>query len=184
MTALLSSSTESFETFDKRPNDFSISMPRNDITSPQSTYELQSVDTSKDEEQAAASWRSLFTFTNRQHAPYVVFAVVSSLAAGIPQPISAIFYGKIFSDLAKFGGGSASGQDTLRNISIWCIALTLLGVVTWVVQGGCLFSWMLFGEVQAKSVRKAMFEGMLDKDMEWYDLCKDGIGSLLIRIHT
>jgi hypothetical protein len=89
-----------------------------------------------------------------------------------------------FSDLAKFGGGNASGQDTLRNISIWCIALTVLGVAAWVVQGGFLTSWMIFGEVQAKTVRKAMFEGMLDKDMEWYDLRKDGIASLLVRIHT
>jgi hypothetical protein len=29
-----------------------------------------------------------------------------------------------------------------------------------------------------------MFEGLLDKEMEWYDLRQDGIGSLLIRMQT
>jgi hypothetical protein len=29
-----------------------------------------------------------------------------------------------------------------------------------------------------------MFEGMLDKEVEWYDSQQDGTGSLLIRIQT
>lgn len=178
------STSDSSRSLKNHLDDFFVSMPTSPNASPQSNYELQTFDTSNGEEQTPATWRSLFAFTNRQHAPYVVLAVISSIAAGIPQPTSAIFYGYIFSNLAKFGGGTLDGQETLRNISIWCIALTALGVVSWVVQGGALSAWMVFGEFQAKTVRKTMFEGMLDKDMEWYDLRKDGISSLLIRIHT
>jgi len=42
--------------------------------------------------------------------------------------------------------------------------------------------WMTFGESQAKSARDWMFEGKLDKGMEWFDVQQDGIGALLIRI--
>lgn len=177
-------SSESFEDFEKYLNASSLSMPTSPFTSRQSNYELQLLDSHNDENQTPASWRSLFAFTNRQHTGYLILSVISSIGAGIPQPTSAIFYGYIFSDLAKYGAGNATGKDTLKNISIWCIALTILGAVAWVVQGGSLCSWMIFGEVQAKTVRKAMFEGMLEKDMEWYDLRKDGVASLLVRIHT
>lgn len=177
------STSDSSRSLKDHTDDFFVSMPIRP-TAPESTHELQALNTSHTEEQTPATWRSLFAFANRQHAPYAVLAVISSITAGIPQPTSAIFYGYIFSSLAKFGGGTLDGQQTLHNISVWCIALTVLGVVSWVVQGGSLSAWMVFGELQAKTVRKAMFEGMLDKDMEWYDLREDGIGSLLIRIHT
>ncbi|TVY40590.1 Alpha-factor-transporting ATPase, partial [Lachnellula subtilissima] len=182
-------SSESFENFEKYLNASSLSMPASPTTSRQSNYELsnyelQLLGTQNGENQTPASWRSLFAFTNRQHTGYLVLSLISSIGAGIPQPTSAIFYGYIFSDLAKYGSGNASGRDTLNNISIWCIALTVVGVVAWVLQGGSLSSWMIFGEVQAKTVRQAMFEGMLEKDMEWYDLREDGVASLLVRIHT
>jgi len=59
-----------------------------------------------------------------------------------------------------------------------------LGGAAWLIEGAFLSSWMVFGELQAKSVREQMFVEMLDKEMEWYDLRQDGIGSLLIRIQT
>jgi ATP-binding cassette subfamily B (MDR/TAP) protein 1 len=62
--------------------------------------------------------------------------------------------------------------------------LTALGVAAWILEGILLSSWMVFGELQAQSARRKMFTGMLDKEMEWYDLREDGIGSLLIRIQT
>lgn len=184
MTTFLRRSSESFEPFEKLPSESFALMPTSP-TSQQSMYELQPRNTQDGgEEEKAASWRSLFAFTTRKQVIYAVLSVISSFGAGIPQPTSAIFYGYIFTDLAKFGGGNATGQETLQNISIWCLALTVVGLIAWIVQGGSLSSWMTFGELQAKTVRKAMFEGMLDKDMEWYDLRKDGVGSLLIRIHT
>ncbi|TVY44090.1 ABC transporter B family member [Lachnellula occidentalis] len=177
-------SSESLEDFEKYLNASSLSMPTSPTNSQQSSYELQLLDAQNDENQTPASWRSLFAFTNRQHTRHLVLSVISSIGGGIPQPTCAIFYGYIFSDLAKYGAGNATGKDTLKHISTWCIALTILGVVAWVLQGASLSSWMIFGEVQAKTVRKAMFEGMLDKDIEWYDLRKDGVASLLVRIHT
>lgn len=148
-----------------------------------SSQELQPWGTT-DNVEVKSSWRSLFVFTTRQHAVPFALALVSTLASALFKPISAIFFGKIFSIFTKFGAGTATAQDTLQEVTKWCIALVGLGGSAWVAEGAYLYSWMAFGEAQARSVRQKMFEGMLDKEMEWYDLRQEGIGSLLIRIQT
>ncbi|KAG9238241.1 ABC transporter-like protein [Amylocarpus encephaloides] len=130
------------------------------------------------------SWRSLFAFTRRRHIPPVVFGVICSTAAGATQPISAIIFGRIFSEMTKFGSGKQTGPELLSNIGVWCTALAIIGAGAWVVQGASLSAWMTFGESQARVVRKEVFESMLEKELEWYDLREDGVASLLIRIQT
>jgi ATP-binding cassette subfamily B (MDR/TAP) protein 1 len=114
----------------------------------------------------------------------MAIALVLTLASALFRPTAAVFFGKIFSILTRFGAGNATAQDTLHGVAKWCTALVGLGGIAWVVEGIFLSSWMAFGESQAKYVRHEMFEGMLDKEMEWYDSRQDGIGSLLIRIQT
>ncbi len=130
------------------------------------------------------SWKSLFTFTRRRHVPALTWALVTTISAGLLKPISAILLGNVFTDLTSYGSGKASAHETLHNVSIWCIAFTALGVAAWLFEGLFLSAWMVFGELQAHSVRERMFEGMLTKDMEWYDSRKDGIASLTSRIQT
>jgi ATP-binding cassette subfamily B (MDR/TAP) protein 1 len=64
------------------------------------------------------------------------------------------------------------------------MALVILGAAAWVFEGAFLLIWITYGEIQAKNARQQLFTSMLDKDIEWYDLREDGIGSLLIRIQT
>ncbi|KAK0122067.1 hypothetical protein ONS95_010331 [Cadophora gregata] len=148
-----------------------------------STADLQRAP-STDETTDKASWRSLFFFTTRKHSLVIVIAVFSSLLSALLKPALAIFFGKIFSNFTKFGLGVMSGPEALIAISRWCIALVSLGGAAWLIEGVFLSSWMVFGELQAKSVREQMFVGLLDKEMEWYDLRQDGSGSLLIRLQT
>ncbi|PVH77878.1 P-loop containing nucleoside triphosphate hydrolase protein [Cadophora sp. DSE1049] len=148
-----------------------------------STADLRQVTTINDTS-GKPSWRSLFFFTTRKHSLVIAIAVFSSLLSALLKPALAIFFGKIFSIFTKFGLGILSGPEALIAISKWCIALVSLGGAAWLIEGSFLSSWMVFGELQAKSVREQMFVGMLDKEMEWYDLRQDGIGSLLIRIQT
>lgn len=147
-----------------------------------SAYELQPV--AVDELDDKAAWRSLFIFTKRKHATTIALCLGSTLVSALLRPIAAIFFGKIFSLLTSFGTGSLSGEATLRGVGTWCTALVGLAGLTWITEFGFLSSWITFGELQARSVREEMFEGMVDKEMEWYDLRQDGIGSLLIRIQT
>lgn len=139
---------------------------------------------SDDDADVKPSWHSLFLFTSRTHGGSIAIALFSTLLSSLLKPASAILYGKIFSDLTKYGAGTANRHDTLHGISRWCIALVALGAVAWMVEGTFLLSWMAFGELQAKSARERLFVGMLNKEMGWYDLQEDGIESLLIRIQT
>ncbi|PQE13470.1 hypothetical protein CJF32_00005362 [Rutstroemia sp. NJR-2017a WRK4] len=149
-----------------------------------SSIEMQELDSHDHEPDIKPSLRSLFSFATKNHTFDLVCCIVSGILSGALKPISAIFYGNIFGALTNYGAGVLTGSETLHKVSIWCIAITALGVATWLSEGIFLCSWMVFGELQAKSVREKMFTGLLNKDIQWYDLRKDGIGSLLIRIET
>lgn len=149
-----------------------------------STHQLQQIRSNATIVGAKLSWHSLFVFTTRAHSPTITVAVISTFLSGLIKPASAVFLGKIFTNLAAFGAGELSAQDTLHNVSLWCIALVSLGAASFPIETVFLSSWLVFGELQAKAVREELFTGMLEKEMEWYDLREDGIGTLLIRIQT
>jgi ATP-binding cassette subfamily B (MDR/TAP) protein 1 len=152
--------------------------------SPPMSYKLQSHDKAAKDSKANASWRSLFAFTSRQHTGHIACALVASISAGCIRPTSSIFYGKVFFALTTFGAGGSTAPEMMHEVSKWCLALTALSVASWIVDGVFWLLWVVFGELQAKNARQAMFSGMLDKDMEWYDLRENGISPLLIRIET
>lgn len=131
-----------------------------------------------------ATWGSLFAFTQRKHTISMAIAILSSIGAGAPQPVAAIIYGRVFSNITQYGGGRLSGEQLIHHVSGWSIALAIVGAGAWVVQGASLCSWMVFGELQAKGARERVSDALLEKDVEWYDLRGEGIGSLLIRIQT
>jgi ATP-binding cassette subfamily B (MDR/TAP) protein 1 len=151
------------------------------VTSTTSTEEA--VD-GKENSDGGASFLSLFAFTTKRHFPVLFSAIILTIVAGAIKPTIAIFLGHIFDDLSSFGAGDATQSALLRNVSRWCIALSGLGVATLLVNGAFFSLWLVFGEMQARSVRDKAFSGMLEKEMEWYDLRADGIGSLLVRIQT
>ncbi|KFX93813.1 hypothetical protein V490_04662, partial [Pseudogymnoascus sp. VKM F-3557] len=72
----------------------------------------------------------------------------------------------------------------IGSISKWCIVLTGLGLGSCLANGGFFGLWLVFGESQAKQAREKLFTGLLRREMEWYDLRKDGISPVLIRIQT
>jgi ATP-binding cassette, subfamily B (MDR/TAP), member 1 len=131
-----------------------------------------------------ASFSSIFAFTHKKNLAVLIPALLLTTIGGAIKPAITIFLGHIFDELASFGSGSTTGDELLKNVSIWCIALTGLGIATMVVNGGFFSLWLVFGEIQARSVRDEAFLSMLEKEMEWYDLRADGVGSLLVRIQT
>lgn len=158
-----------------------IRLPNDDENS---SIELRNIDDYHTDEEIKSSFKSLFTFTTKKHISNIVPCIIFAIISGVLKPISAIFYGNIFGTLTNFGAGVLTAQETLQQVSKWCIAITILGGAVWLFEGLFLCSWMVFGELQARSVREKLFAGMLEKDLEWFDLRKDGIGSLLIRIET
>lgn len=179
MTILKGRGLKSFKKHDQ-----STSRIRLAEASQDSSIELRNVDYHQSEEKMKPTFRSLFAFTTKKHIINLIPCVTFAIVSGVLKPISAIFYGNIFGALTDFGGGTITSQETVHQVSKWCIAISILGGAVWFFEGLFLCSWMIFGELQARNVRGKMFSGMLEKDLEWFDLRKDGIGSLLIRLET
>ena len=131
-----------------------------------------------------AGWRSLFNFTRKKHAITLALALILSVTSGVIIPALAIFLGSVFDSFTNFGAGKLSGSALLRKVSLDALALVGLGSASWLLNGGYFMLWLAFGELQAKSVREKLFDGMLEKDMEWYDMRKNGIGALVPRFQT
>lgn len=129
-------------------------------------------------------WRSLFNFTSRSHLFPLLSALLLSVASGIIIPALAIFLGKVFDQFTSFGAGKITGSSLIKQISLYALALVGLGTASGILNAGYFMFWLVFGELQAKSARDKLFDGMLEKDMEWYDMRKAGIDTLISRLQT
>lgn len=138
----------------------------------------------KGEPPRSAGWRSLLNFMAPSHWIPFILALVVTIASGIVIPALAIFLGKIFDSFTNFGAGQLSGRKLVQKISIDCYALLGLGSASWMLNGAYFMLWLVFGELQAKSVRDKLFDGMLEKDLEWFEMRKSGVGALLPRLQT
>ncbi|KAI9682080.1 MAG: hypothetical protein M1817_000134 [Caeruleum heppii] len=131
-----------------------------------------------------ATWPSLFNFTRRSHAATLAIAILLSVISGIIIPAVSIFLGRIFNSFTEFGGGNLEGPELVSRVSRECIYLTALGAAGWILNGGYFMCWLVFGEMQARTVRHELFDGLMDKDMAWYDMRKNGISALIPRLQS
>lgn len=126
-------------------------------------------------------WLSLYSFTTAKHVPWLALAVVFSILCGVIAPGLAILIGDIFNIMAAFGAGSLKESNFKDQISRYCLYLVTLGIVTWIADMALFVCWRVFGDLQAKCCRDQVFEGFLLRDLTWYDLQKNGIGTLVSR---
>lgn len=130
----------------------------------------------------ASGWLSLFNFTSRIHLFSLSVALILSVASGIIIPVFAIILGKVFDLFTEYGANEISGSDLVKKISIYGLGLVGLGSGSGILNAGYFMAWLVFGELQAKSARGKLFDGMLKKDMDWYDMRKAGIDTLTSRL--
>lgn len=131
-----------------------------------------------------ASWKHLFAFTRARHWTSLIPAIVASCAVAGFKTSLAVSMGLFFQIAADFAIGDLSGPDTLKQGTDLCVVLCGLGAGHWLANTVFLSTWVVFGELQARSVREQMFDTLLDKKMAWYDAQADGMSSLLVRIET
>ncbi|KAL8725683.1 MAG: hypothetical protein Q9166_007197 [cf. Caloplaca sp. 2 TL-2023] len=129
-------------------------------------------------------WRSLFAFTTRPHLLPLCLALILSVSSGAVSPVMSYLLGKVFDCFTSFGAGKYDGPELIRNVSKYALGITGLGVGSGLLHSGYFGFWLVFGELQAKCARDSLFGGMLEKDMEWYDMRKDGIEALIQRLQT
>ena len=129
-------------------------------------------------------WRCLFHFTSKRHLFPLALALSLSVASGVIIPALAILLGKVFGLFTEFGASQISGHDLIKKVSVYGIALAGLGSASGLLNNGFFMIWIVFGELQAKNVRENLFDGMLEKDMEWYDIQTAGVDALITRLQT
>lgn len=130
------------------------------------------------------TWRALFGFTRRDHIFVLLIALIFSLASGIAIPALAIFLGKLFNLITNFGAGHLNGHKLVAKTSTYGLYLVALGCTSAALNAGYFGCWILFGELQAKAVRDRLFDGLLEKDMEWFDMRKAGANAMVQRLQT
>ena len=141
-------------------------------------------DATASEVSAKAPWRALFFFTTKSNLPIFVTGIIFSLIAGASAPINAWIQGKIFENFSLLGASQLTGGKVYDDNKKYVLYFVALGGATWLCNTGEFACWMSFGELQAKSARDRLFHGLLEKDIEWYDMRKHGIGALLPRLQV
>ncbi|KAL8851121.1 MAG: hypothetical protein Q9221_003924 [Calogaya cf. arnoldii] len=152
-----------------------------DVTEEQKDLEHQG---SEDSETIKPRWRSLFAFTTRPHILPLFLAVILSVSSGVVSPVLSYLLGKVFDCFTRFGIGKYDASELIRNVSKYALGVTALGVASGLMHAGYFGFWLVFGELQAKAARDSLFGSMLEKDMEWYDMRKDGVEALIQRLQT
>ncbi|GAB7355384.1 hypothetical protein MBLNU459_g5905t1 [Dothideomycetes sp. NU459] len=127
-----------------------------------------------------APWKALFFFTIKAHMPCLILGLISAMFAGVASPAQALLIGKVFAGFTTATSGAALLTNETKHI-FW-----MLGVATgnWFLHFLFFSSWVAFGELQANSVRDRLFNSLLEKDTEWYDLRKHGTGALVTRLQA
>ena len=107
-----------------------------------------------------------------------------SVASGMIVPALSLFFGKIFDYFTRFGAGQINGHDPKQGVSSYARYLVGLGCASGLLNACFYLLWMKFGELQAMGARKKFFNGMIEKEMEWYDRLVAVIGTYSSRLQS
>lgn len=134
----------------------------------------------KKDDAPPAPWEALFFFTTRSHLTCLLIAFAAALASGGVTPAQSYLLGKAFNAFTN----SESPDALLEKVSKSALYLAALGVGSWLVHFVFFSAWLAFGEMQANSARERLFLGMLAKNVEWYDMRKNGVGAMIPRLQA
>ena len=124
-------------------------------------------------------WIGLLSFMVKKHILILALAIAFALLAGLVMPFFAFVLGNLFNSFMLFGARSISSQMLLDNVVSGCVRLAGLGIASWVLNGSYFFLFIVFGEQQAANARGAVFQGLLEKNIEWFEAQKDGTAAFL-----
>ncbi|KAK3674977.1 ATP-dependent permease [Recurvomyces mirabilis] len=166
---------------------FSGQMPpnrRSDTTQNQPSIRAKDDSPQDTEKKLPTPWKALFFFTTRAQLPLLVAGAISSLLAGATSPFTSYVTGKLFQGFTDYAAGKYTGEALLQEQRMYVLYLVAIGAGSWIFHSLDFVFWLAFGELQAKSARDRLFYGLLEKDIEWYDRRKNGIGALLPRLQA
>lgn len=133
---------------------------------------------------AGTSWKHLFIFTQRRQAGFLALAIAASLLVAAVKTVFAVLLGRIMDIISALSAGRIDGSTAMAGVTIWCVVLTGLGVASWAFNSALMASWIVFGELVAKTARKSVFGHLLDREMAWFDGHDEGLSSALSGIQV
>ena len=154
--------------------------PRTSIDSHSTTTDLKHTPATAAPPQPAQptltpSIRLLFSLISRKHfLCLIVPAIFSSLIAGGIAPFMTFVVGQAFDTFAQFpltpNPPQAAKDALLRGVGL--AALELIGLAFGSLALGSITSclWIWAGEINAISLRKAVYTAVTQKDMVWFDM--------------
>ena len=100
--------------------------------------------------------------------------ILAAVAAIVPMYMT-ILVGDAFGAFSYFplDARQSTPQDRFKlmaDISHSCLILTLVGLAGWVVNCVMIGLWVRVGELIAHRLRGAVFESVMQRGMEWFDL--------------
>lgn len=125
------------------------------------------------------SWKSLFHFTTVFHIPLLLAALLVTITAAAARVIFALYLGKLFQILSQFGSGAITGPQLMDQARDNTFILLIIGGATWLLSSGFFFVWIVFAELQVRGAGRILFGKLLTRDLMWFDMRKDGVGSFL-----
>lgn len=124
------------------------------------------------------------SFTRRVHLLLLAIAFTLSALAGVVQPVTSVFVGKLMDSFSHFAAGTIEGDDLEDNTRPWIIGLIILGLAACLLRASFCCTWIVFGESQARVVREELFSSLIVRDFEWFEAQASGVSSLLGRIQV
>lgn len=131
-----------------------------------------------------ATWRHVFSFTERRDTGTLVLAIVAAACAAGVKVSNAVFLGQFLDIDTSLGNGTMSAQTASAKVAFVCIIFTALGAASWIFNWAFMTSWIIFGEINAKNARERLFTSLLQKDMAWFDSQEKGVSSALSTIQV
>jgi len=131
------------------------------------------------------NFSSLFSFFPNSHASYYLLAAcLASGVSGLVVPAMSIIIGKIFDSLLKFGLEAYEKKLLRVEVQEFIWYLVGLGLGALISNGVLNAMWQRCADLQAKRARECIFEGLMVRELEWFDKRRHGVGAMLTRIQT
>lgn len=141
-------------------------------------------DDEEDDEYTKAPWRALFAFSTRSHLPFLAAGFATAIIAGGVSPAQNWIIGELTNGFTRFQAGTLTPSQLMKRQTKYVLIQVGISGGSWLFHAMDMFFWMGFGELQAKSARDRLFHGLLQKEIEWYDKRKNGVGALLPRMQA
>ncbi|WQF87851.1 Putative Type 1 protein exporter [Colletotrichum destructivum] len=113
------------------------------------------------------SWIRLFAFSKLHHLPTLVAGIFAACICAALRTAFAVVIGQMFQIISNYGSEVSGSSNTITQASQLSITICCLWAGILVGNAVVLSSWVLFGELQAKSARTSVFSRLLAHEMSW-----------------